>query len=111
MGILRDIGAWLWHLLPGNPILVRVVAMGSKRVRHLWARLIYLSALFLVLLVMGSGMLQGGREASLAELAKNSTQTFFWVSLVQLFLMSFIAPIFCAGAITQKRTPTLTTFC
>ena len=103
MGILRDIGAWLWHLLPGNPILVRVVAMGSKRVRHLWARLIYLSALFLVLLVMGSGMLQGGSEASLAELAKNSTQTFFWVSLVQLFLMSFIAPIFCAGAITQEK--------
>jgi hypothetical protein len=35
MGILRDILLWLWRLLPGSPILVRVVAMDSKRVRHL----------------------------------------------------------------------------
>ena len=103
MGILRDICAWFWHLLPGNPILVRVVAMGSKRVRHLWARLAYLLVLFLVLLIMGSGLMQAGRESSLAELAKNSTQTFYSVSLVQLFLMSFIAPIFCAAAITQEK--------
>lgn len=103
MGVLRDIGVWLFRLLPGNPILVRVVAMGSKRVRHLWARLVYLVVLFLVLLVMGTGLFKGGGEGSLAELAKSSTQTFFWVSLVQLFLMSFIAPVFCAGAITQEK--------
>ncbi|MFH1746442.1 MAG: ABC transporter permease subunit [Planctomycetota bacterium] len=98
MNVLRDIGAWLWHLLPGNPILVRVVVMGSKRVPHLWARIIYLVALFVVLLVMGT---EG--SGSLAELAKKSTQTFMVVSLVQLFLMSFIAPVFCAGAITQEK--------
>lgn len=104
MGILRDIGLWLWRLLPGNPILVRVVVMGSKRVRHLWARLVYLVALFVVLLVMGTGLLEGGRGGgSLAELAKSSTQTFMVVSLVQLLLMSFIAPVFCAGAITQEK--------
>ncbi|MGD8451081.1 MAG: ABC transporter permease subunit [Phycisphaerae bacterium] len=103
MGILRDIAKWLWRLLPGNPILVRVVAMGSKRTRHLWARLIYLVALFVVLLVAGTGMLQSAQGRSLAELAKNSTQTFIWVSLVQLFLMCFIAPVFCAGAITQEK--------
>ena len=103
MSILRDILLWIWRLLPGNPILVRVVAMGSKRTRHLWARLIYLVALFVVLVVMGTGLLEGGRESSLAELAKKSTNTFYYVSLVQLFLMSFIAPVFCAGAITQEK--------
>ena len=103
MSILRDIGLWLFRLLPGNPILVRVVSMGSKRTRHLWARIIYLVALFAVLLVMGTGLLKGGQGTSLAELAKDSTQTFLWVSLVQLFLMSFIAPVFCAAAITQEK--------
>ncbi len=103
MGILRDIAVWAWRLWPGNPILVRVVAIGGKRTQHLWVRVIYLLVLFAVLVLMGTGLLGGGREASLAELAKRSTQTFFSVSLVQLFLMSFIAPIFCAGAITQER--------
>ncbi|MCK4343146.1 MAG: hypothetical protein KAY37_15635 [Phycisphaerae bacterium] len=45
MGVLRDIGLWLWWLLPANPILVRVVSTGGKRTRHFWARLIYLVAL------------------------------------------------------------------
>lgn len=103
MSIFQDLARWLWHLLPGNPILVRVVAMGSKRVRHLWARLIYLLALFFVLLLMGAGLFQGAQGNSLADLAKNATQSFFAVSLVQLLLMSFIAPVFCAGAITQEK--------
>lgn len=101
MGLLRDIAMWLWRLLPANPILVRVVSTGGKRSRHLWARLIYLVALMVVFLVMG-GLLLGARE-SLAELAKKATQTFMAVSMVQLFLMSFIAPVFCAGAITQEK--------
>ena len=102
MGILRDIGAWLWRLLPGNPILGRVVSSGSKRSRHLWARLIYLVVLVAVF-VLGGGLLLRAYERSLADLAKQATQTFMAVSMVQLFLMSFIAPIFCAGAITQEK--------
>jgi ABC-type transport system involved in multi-copper enzyme maturation permease subunit len=102
MGILRDIAAWLWRLLPANPILVRVVSSGSKRTRHLWARLAYLGALVIVFL-LGKGILLGGEGSSLADLAKRSTQTFMVVSMVQLFLMSFIAPVFCAGAITQEK--------
>jgi ABC-type transport system involved in multi-copper enzyme maturation permease subunit len=101
MGVLRDIGLWLWRLLPANPILVRVVSAGGKRSRHMWARVIYLVVLFIVMLVMGGNMLGGSR--SLADLAKQSTQTFMAVSLVQLFLMSFIAPVFTAGAITQEK--------
>ncbi len=102
MGILRDIGLWFWHLLPGNPIVVRVVSTGGKRIQHLWARLIYLLALMVVFLVMG-GLLLGTRDQTLAELAKQATRTFVAVSIVQLFLMSFIAPVFCAGAITQEK--------
>ncbi|MFQ5807214.1 MAG: ABC transporter permease subunit, partial [Phycisphaerae bacterium] len=104
MGILRDIGLWLWRLLPANPIMVRVVSAGGKRTRHLWARVVYLVALFIVMLVVGSQVLKlGGPAKSLADLAKQSTQTFMYVSLVQLFLMSFIAPVFTAGAITQEK--------
>ncbi len=102
MGILRDIGVWLWRLLPANPILVRVVSTGGKRSRHLWARLIYLVALMVVFLIAG-GLLVGAGDQSLAELAKKATQTFMAVSMVQLFLMSFVAPVFCAGAITQEK--------
>jgi ABC-type transport system involved in multi-copper enzyme maturation permease subunit len=101
MGILRDIGLWLWRLLPANPILVRVVGAGGKRSRHFWTRVIYLVALFVVMLIAGSSGLT--IRASLAELAKRSTQTFMYVSIVQLFLMSFIAPVFTAGAITQEK--------
>lgn len=99
MNVLADIGLWLWRLLPANPILVRVVSMGGKRTRHLWARLLYLGLLFIV--VIFSQNLMGTK--SLAELAKSATQVFMYVSLVQLFLMSFIAPVFCAGAITQEK--------
>lgn len=102
MNVLRDIGRWFWNLLPGNPILVRVVAAASKRPQHFWARLSYLAALFAVLLVMGSNIFST-QAASLAELAKKSSQTFMAVSMVQLFLMSFIAPVFTAGAITQEK--------
>ncbi len=102
MNVLRDLGKWLWRLLPANPILVRVVSAGGKRTRHLWARLAYLVALFVVILAAGGGGI-GAQSASLAELAKQSSNTFMWVSIVQLFLMSFIAPVFMAGAITQEK--------
>ncbi|MFO0837741.1 MAG: ABC transporter permease subunit [Phycisphaerae bacterium] len=100
MGILNDLGLWFWRLLPANPILVRVVSTGGKRSRHLWTRAAYLIALFVVMLVVGGSLF---KTDSLAVLAKQSTQTFLWVSLAQLFLMSFIAPVFTAAAITQEK--------
>lgn len=101
MTIFGDLGLFLWRLLPGNPIVVRVVATGGKRTRHMWARFFYLAVLFVVMLFAG-GALFGG-TTSLADLAKNSTRIFVIVSGVQLALMSFVAPIFTAGAITQER--------
>lgn len=102
MNVWRDLGRWLWRLLPANPILVRVVAAGGKRSRHLWARFAYLVTLFVVILAAGGGGF-GAQSASLAELAKQASNTFMWVSIVQLCLMSFIAPVFTAGAITQEK--------
>lgn len=102
MGVWHDIAAWLWRLLPGNPILVRVVRSGARRQRDHWVRLVYLLALVAVF-VLGGGLALGTTERSLAELAKHSTRTFMAVSLVQLFLMCFVAPVFCAGAITQEK--------
>jgi len=93
---------WLsfWHLLPANPILVRVVHGGSRRPRHLWLRVGYLGALLCV--VLGS-LVMTWQSGSLAELAKGASQTFKWASTVQLLLMCFLAPVFTASAITQER--------
>ncbi len=102
MTLAHDITAWLWRLLPGNPILLRVVATAGKRPRHMLARLVYLAALVIVVLV-GGGFLLGTQEQSLADLAKQATRTFMAVSVVQLLLVCFVAPIFCAGAITQEK--------
>ncbi len=102
MTAAADLGRWLWRLLPGNPILLRVVAVGSKRPRHLLVRVVYLAALLSVFLLSG-GLLVGGPGQTLADLAKQATRAFMNVSIVQLFLMSFIAPVFCAGAITQEK--------
>lgn len=99
---LHDLGIGLWRLLPGNPIVARVVSTGSRRRRHYWARLAYLVALVVVFL-FGGGLLIGGGERSLADLAKQATQTFMVVSLMQLGLVCFVAPVFCAGAITQEK--------
>lgn len=102
MNVLHDLGLWFWRLVPANPILVRVVTTGGKRTRHLYARIGYLVILFFVLLIVGQSALRAG-SSSLSELAKQSTNTFMLVSMVQLFLMCFIAPVFTAAAITQEK--------
>jgi ABC-type transport system involved in multi-copper enzyme maturation permease subunit len=101
MGVLHDIWRWLWRLMPANPILVRVVSAGGKRYQHLIWRIGYLGIVFFVMIIAQSVMSGGG--SSLVSLARQSTQVFFYVSVVQLVLMSFIAPVFTAGAITQEK--------
>jgi len=100
--VLHRLWLWFWHLLPRNPILVRVVHGGSRRSRHLWLRTAYLSALFAVVL-LSLIVSVTGQNASLTELAKGASQTFKWASMTQLLLMCFLAPVFTAGAITQER--------
>ena len=101
-GVFRQLWLWFWHLLPANPILVRVVQGASRRPRHLWLRVGYLGALLIVVL-FSLVVSMRGHSASLAELAKGASQTFKWASMTQLALMCFLAPVFTAGAITQER--------
>lgn len=100
--VAAKLGLWLWYLLPANPILVRVVSGASRRPRHFWLRLGYLSALLLVVLVSLLNAMTG-QNASLAELAKEASRTFTLASTAQLALMCFLAPVFTASAITQER--------
>lgn len=100
--VLYKLWLWFWHLLPANPIFVRVVHGGSQRTRHLWLRVAYLGGLLLV--VLSSLFVSiSGQSASLAELAKGASQTFKYASMAQLAMMCFLAPVFTAAAITQER--------
>jgi len=99
--IARDLGSWFWRLVPANPILVRVVFAGGRRVRHLYLRTAYLAVLAAV---VGFGvMVKQVGGASLADLAKNATQVFQVVSIVQLAMVCVLAPVFTAAAITQEK--------
>ncbi|MBI5762165.1 MAG: ABC transporter permease subunit [Planctomycetes bacterium] len=99
--ILHDLGRGLWRLIPANPILVRVVYAGGRRLRHLWLRTAYLAILAAVV-VIGVLAKQSG-QTSLTDLAKNATQVFQIVSIVQLAMVCILAPLFTAAAITQEK--------
>ncbi|MCH7700738.1 MAG: ABC transporter permease subunit [Planctomycetes bacterium] len=100
MNVLNNLGLWLWHLLPANPILVRVVHGMSRRPRHLWLRVIYLLVLLVVVMTFS---VSGGASSSLADLAKGASRMFEWASRAQLAMMCLLAPVFTAAAITQEK--------
>ncbi len=100
--VLKKLWLWFWHLLPANPIFMRVVYGGSRRARHLWLRAAYLSIL-LMLVSFSLMRTTTGPGASLTDLAKGASQTFMWASILQLALICFLAPSFTASAITQER--------
>ena len=101
---MLGIPAYLYRLIPANPILLRVVQVGGKRKRDLLTRCLYLGLLILlVLFSLLSNSSSTGGGASLAALAKISSQIFQQLSYTQLLLVAVIAPIFTAGAITQER--------
>jgi ABC-type transport system involved in multi-copper enzyme maturation permease subunit len=86
---------------PFNPILLRVVTAGGRRLRHAFTRWGYLGLLILVLLV--ALISANARATSLSGLAKASSQVFSAISYVQLGMICLLAPVFCAAAITQER--------
>ena len=100
--VLSDLGSWFWRLVPANPILVRVVLAGGRRVSHLYIRMAYLAVL---IAFMGGAALtfQSGTGSSLADMAKSATQVFKVVSFAQLAMVCVLAPIFAASAITQEK--------
>ena len=92
---------YLWRLLPGNPILLRVVETGGKRRRDLFIRCGYLG--LLILLVLLSLYNSNYNPTDLASLGKTSAGVFQNLSYLQLGLVALLAPVFTAGAITQEK--------
>ena len=72
--VVRKIWLALWHLLPANPILVRVVSGASRRPRHLWLRVGYLGTLLAVVLFSLIAAGSGTQSGALDELAKGASQ-------------------------------------
>ncbi|MDX2118586.1 MAG: ABC transporter permease subunit [Planctomycetota bacterium] len=93
---------WLLNIGPANPIAVRLVQNGSRRVRHLYIRSAYLAMLILVLLWM---LISGGGELDYRELALRGAASFKAVAYLQIALICILAPVFMAGAIAQEANP------
>src|SRR3954452_8707524 len=102
-GVNLGFADYAWRLIPANPILLRVVESGGKRRRDLFIRCGYLG--LLVFLVIFSLLSSGSSTAAtdLSALAKESPAIFQRMSYLQLGLVSLLAPIFTAGAITQEK--------
>jgi len=92
--------SWLLRLLPTNPICMRLIQGGSRRLRHLYIRSAYLAVMMAVLFfaILGSG-------SSLRELASRGAEAFTIVSFGQVALICLLTPIFMAGAIAQEANP------
>ncbi|MGA2442916.1 MAG: ABC transporter permease subunit [Tepidisphaeraceae bacterium] len=98
---MLGIADYLWRLIPGNPILLRVVENAGKKRRDAIIRCGYLGLLVIVVLytlVTGSD-----NTGDLAALSRTSTSLFQQMSYLQLGLVALLSPIFTAGAITQER--------
>lgn len=95
---------WLLRLLPTNPICMRLVQGGSRRMRHLYIRSGYLAVMIVVLLFVILGEVTSG-PASFRSLAAAGATTFLGVSYLQLGLICLLTPIFMAGAIAQEANP------
>ncbi|UCD74077.1 MAG: ABC transporter permease subunit [Phycisphaerales bacterium] len=94
---------WLLRLLPTNPICMRLVQGGSKRMRHLYIRSGYLAVMIVVLLFVLLGNVGGA--PSMRDLASAGAQMFENVSYLQVGLICLLTPVFMAGAIAQEANP------
>jgi len=101
MQLLLD---WFWHLLPANPMVVRVVQGGSQRLRHLWVRMGYLGVLIglvVIGMLIGEGM---GGNLDTSDMAKAAARIFRIIAYGQVIMVCLLAPLFMAGAIAQERS-------
>ena len=95
---------WLLRLGPINPIAVRLVQNGSRRMRHMYIRSAYLAVLIVVLL--WSLLIRGGQTTlSYRELAQAGAASFIAIAYLQIGLICVLAPVFMAGAIAQEASP------
>jgi len=94
----------LLRLGPINPIAVRLVHNGSRRVKHLYLRLAYLGVLIAVLL-WALVINVKADEMSFRELASAGALSFQAIAYLQIGLICVLAPVFMAGAIAQEADP------
>ena len=87
---------WLLRLLFTNPICMRLVQGGSRRMRHLYIRAGYLAMMIVVLLFLLLTSVGAG-NLSLRELATAGADMFHGVSYLQVGLICILTPIFMAG--------------
>ena len=97
---MLGIADYLWRLIPGNPILRRVVEAAGKKRRDLVIRCGYLGLLVVVVLW---GWTNTDNTGDIRALAKESADLFQKMSYLQLGLVALLSPIFTAGAITQEK--------
>ncbi|MCB9840225.1 MAG: ABC transporter permease subunit [Phycisphaeraceae bacterium] len=95
---------WMLSFGPTNPIAVRLVQNGSRRVRHLTIRAAYLGALVVVLLWALLVKVQDG-TADYRALALAGASSFEIIAYLQIGLICIITPVFMAGAIAQEANP------
>ncbi|MGP1273676.1 MAG: ABC transporter permease [Phycisphaerales bacterium] len=103
-GFLR----YLLRLGPINPIAVRLVQGGSRRVRHMYIRSLYLGAMILVLLwllLLGTEATGAGGVPDYRDLAAAGAGSFRLIAYLQIGLICVLAPVFMAGAIAQEASP------
>ncbi len=95
-----SLARWASDLVPTNPIVLRIVANGSRRARHLWIRSAFLAVLMVALLF---GMI--GSSSSLRDLAQRGATAFTALSFVEVTIICLLTPLFMAGAIAQESNP------
>jgi ABC-type transport system involved in multi-copper enzyme maturation permease subunit len=95
---------WLLRLAPTNPITVRLIQNGSRRVRHLYIRSAYLAVLIVVLLWALLLKTEAG-AMSYRQLAQAGAASFAFIAYLQIALICILAPVFMAGAIAQEASP------
>lgn len=95
---------WLLALGPLNPIAVRLVQNGSRRMRHMYIRSGYLAVLIVVLLWSLLINTQHG-AMSYRDLAHAGALSFTGIAYLQIALICILAPVFMAGAIAQEANP------
>jgi len=100
---MLGITEYLWRLVPGNPILLRVVEAAGKKKRDLFIRCGYLGILVAVVIWTIATSDTQYTSGDLSALAKTSANIFQVMAYVQLGLVALLSPIFTAGAITQEK--------
>jgi ABC-type transport system involved in multi-copper enzyme maturation permease subunit len=103
LGTMPAILNWLLRLLPTNPICLRLVQGGSRRMRHLYIRSGYLAFMAVVLIFVLIGSVPG--QLSVRDLATAGARMFDRVSYLQVGLICLLTPVFMAGAIAQEANP------